>query len=337
MNSEGIFSIIDSYSDDHILKQLLSSKDLPFPSSYLNFFVEAILNVNHIDPKAALDLLNHKIRAKSRNSYDFHNLLSSLCELSVINTMLFKIDDPSTFKYEPQPLKGSKKNPEFRLNISGYKYYIEVKTPNFENYRTKLREIRKSGKPVTHYESRILKLSEEEKSENMVSTDSKIKDFLIDANNKFLKSEDNTHFNVLFICWTEHTDQPATALKHPKHGLLTKNSWFKDEDGEIVSFNNIDIIFIIDLFQNHIVHMSCISEPMPSIISGVPYFDDTIKTGIIPDPFNLKNSRNAIVESQIDEKIIFPLPISTIEKPVGVITEEYVQKYCPEIKISFRL
>lgn len=337
MNSEDVFSIIGSYSDDHILKQLLSFKNFPFPSSYLNFFVEAILNVNHIDPKAALDLLNHKIRSKSGDSYDFHNLLSSLCELSVMNTMLFKIDNPSTFKYEPQPLKGSQKNPEFTINISDYKYYIEVKTPNFENYRKKMCEILKSEKVVAHYESRIFNLSEKQKSENMVSTDSKIKDFLVDANNKFLKSEGNTHFNVLFICWTDHTDQPATALKHPRHGLLTKNSWFKDEDGIIISFNNIDLIFITDLFQNHITHMSCTSEPMPSIISGVPYFDDTIKTRIIPDPFNLKNSRNVIVESQIDEKIIFPLPISTFEKPVTVITEEYVNRYCPNIKISFTL
>ena len=337
MNRKDILRIINSYSDDHMLKKLLSFQKFPFPNSYINFFVEEILNVNNIDHKAALDLLNHKIRAKSGNSYNSHNLLSSLCELSILNTMLFKIDDPSTFEYEPQPLKDSKKNPEFKLNISNYKYYIEVKTPNFENYHEKLHEKLESGKPVIHYESRSLDLSEEEKSKSMVSTDSKIKDFLVDANNKFLKSEDNTHFNVLFICWTDHTDQVATALKHPKHGLLTKNSWFKGEDDKIICFNNIDLIFITDILQNHIVHTICISEPIMSIISGVPYFDDTIKTGIIPDPFNLMNSRNVIVESQINETIIFPLPISMNEKPVTVITEEYVKKYCPEFKISFSL
>jgi hypothetical protein len=154
-------------------------------------------------------------------------------------------------------------------------------------------------------------------------------------NEKFQKSIDNTHFNVLFICWTDETDQPATALKHPMHGILTDKSWFKDKKGKIIKFNNIDLIFISDLYQNHIVHMSCTSVPMPSILSGVPYFEKMMVSGIPPNPFILGNSRNVIIEPQIDESIILPLPISSYEKPVTVITEEYVKEYCPEVKISW--
>ncbi len=112
-------------------------------------------------------------------------------------------------------------------------------------------------------------------------------------------------------------------------------SWFKDKKGKIIKFNNIDLIFISDLYQNHIVHMSCTSVPMPSILSGVPYFEKMMVSGIPPNPFMLGNSRNVIIEPQIDESIIFPLPISSYEKPVTVITEEYVKEYCPEVKISW--
>ncbi len=252
-----------------------------------------------------------------------------------MNTFLLQKNINKAFEYEPRPVDRSNKNPEFSVILSKYLYYIEVKSPNLENYWKKLSKKLEEGRPVIRYDSRIFELSEEQKKENLASTDSKVKDFLVDANEKFQKSRDNHCFNVLFICWTAETDQPATALKHPMHRLLTDKSWFKDEKENIIKFDNIDLIFISDLYQNHIVHMSCTSEPMPSILSGVPYFEKMTINGIIPDPFILKNSRNVIIEPRIDESVIFPLPISSYEKPVTVITEEYVKNYCSEIKFSF--
>jgi hypothetical protein len=289
--------------------------------------------LSKIQHNVALDYLENKIRAKSGDSFDLHGFLSSVCELSIMNTMLTKIQDASTFEYEPRPIPGSKKNPEFSLEIEKVKYYFEVKAPNLENYYKKLISKVETGNPVLQFDSRIMPLTEERK-EHILSTDSRIKDFLVDANSKFLKGN-NEHFNVLFICWSDETDQPCTALKHPSHGLLTKNSWFKNGKGEVITFDNIDLIFISDLLQNHLVHMSCNGVAMPSFISGVPYFDNYQHTGIIPDPFNLGSSRNVIIETSVPESIIFPLPISTYDNPVHVITEEVVKRYCPEFKISF--
>jgi len=96
-----------------------------------------------------------------------------------------------------------------------------------------------------HFETRMFDLTKEEKAENMTSTDSKVKDFLIDANNKVpLLTDKKKEINTMFICWNDNTDQPCTALKYPSHGLLTKNSWYKDSEGKTVIFNNIDYIFI---------------------------------------------------------------------------------------------
>jgi hypothetical protein len=336
MNYINILDIINTYSDDHPLKQLLSLNDLIFPGLYIDCFSNAILKVNRVDPRASEDLLDNKIRAKSGVSYNFHGLLSSLCELSVLNSFLLIKNNNEAFEYEPRPVKGSDKNPEFSIILSKNKYYVEVKSPNLENYMDKLHNILAEGRSVIRYDSRIFELSDEQKKENLVSTDSKVKDFLVDANKKFQKSRDKTYFNILFICWTDETDQPATGLKHPMHELLTDKSWYKDNKGKIIKFDNIDLIFISDLYQNHIVHMSCTSVPMPSIMSGVPYFGKMNRTGIYPDPFILRNSRNVIIESQIDESIIYPLPISNYEKAVTVITEDYVKKCCPEIKFSWK-
>ncbi len=336
MNYRDVLDIINTYSDDHVLKKLLSLNDLIFPGSYIDFFSEAILRINRVDPRAAEDFLDNKIRARSGVSFDFHGLLSSLCELSVMNTFLLKKNNTEAFEYEPRAIEGCNRNPEFSIILYNHKYYIEVKSPNLENYREKLYKKLDEGQVVTRYDARIFKLTDEQKNENLASTDSKVKDFLVDANKKFQKSRNNAHFNVLFICWTDETDQPATALKHPMHGLMTDKSWFRDEKGNIIKFDNIDLIFISDLYQNHIVHMSCTSMPMPGILSGVPYFEKMMKTGILPNPFVLGNSRNVIIESQIDESVIFPLPISSYEEPVTVITEEYVKEYCPEIKFCWK-
>ncbi|MCX7920470.1 MAG: hypothetical protein N3B21_00385 [Clostridia bacterium] len=335
METNDILGVINTYSADHPIKNLLDKSDLPFPGSYLSFLCKAIINVNKVSTKAAKDFINNKIRSKREESYDVHNLFSALCELSILNTMLIQSNNPKSFDYEPKPNPGSKKNPEFSIEIADVTYYIEVKAPNMENQENKLNaQLDKRGS-VMQFDSRFPFIPEEIRKESLLSTDSRVKDFLVDANKKFKKRNWNSHYNILFICWNAETDQPATALKDPWHGLLTKNSWFKDEAGNIVKFENVDIIFINDLYQNHLVHMSCTTEPMPSTISSVPYFDRLTYEGM-PNPFILPYSRNVMVENEIDEKIIFPLPISRADDFVDVVTEEYVTSYCADFKVHFR-
>jgi hypothetical protein len=155
MNYGDVLAIINTYTDNHPLKQLLSLNDLVFPGSYIDYFSEAILQVYRVDHRAAEDFLYNKIRASSGVSYDFHALLSSLCELSVLNTFLLKKNNSEVFEYEPRPIKGSNKNPEFSVILSKHKYYIEVKSPNLENYREKLYNKLAEGRSVIRYVSRI--------------------------------------------------------------------------------------------------------------------------------------------------------------------------------------
>ncbi len=332
---EEIVNYINTYSEDHHFRELLKNIVHPFPKSYLSFFAQSIKKINDVSERAAKDFLNNKIRAKSGNSFNYHGLLSSLCELTILNTLVQCIDSKETFKYEPKQVNGSQKNPEFSLVISGVRYFIEVKTPNLENHKKKINKLVEEKGAVQIFDSRFMDLTNEQKKLCVTSTDSKVKDFLVDTNKKFSKSDKITQINVLFICWTDENDQPATALKYPTHGLLTKNSWFKDEQGQVITFKNIDLIFVNDLYRNHEVHMACIDHPMPSLMSGVPYFDKIIPYGI-PNPFNLGYSRNAIIETEIDPKIFFSLPICFSDDYVQVINEGFVAKYCPEVKFTFK-
>jgi len=335
MKSSDVLDIFETYPADHPIKEMLKYQDMIFPRTYITKLIRSILRLGEIEYDVALDFLKNKIRAKSGDSVDFHGFMSSICELSIMDTMLSKIDDKTTFEYEPTPVPGSNKNPEFSLEINNIKYFVEVKAPNLENYYEKITDKIKKDGVVYRFDSRITPLTEEHKRDHVLSTDSRVKDFLVDANSKF-QNGDKRHYNILFICWSDETDQPCTALKHPMHGLLTENSWFKDKNGKPNKFENIDIIFISDLLQNHRVHMSSGDIPVPNSISGVPYFDTFQYTGIIPDPFNLVSSRNVIIETDVPESIIFPLPISTDDNPVYVITEECVSKNCPEFKYSFK-
>ncbi len=331
MISDSLFRVVEDYPSDHPFHELLLlSKKHKFTEAYFVFLDTAIKTVEAASPKAAEDFLIHKLAARHGDHYDQHALFAALCELSVLNSFIVQSGDPEAFIYEPKPVKGSNKNPEFSTKVEGITYFVEVKSMNYPIQREKLERQFEERKVVRQYDARILPLTEEEKRESITSTDVKVKDFLVDANKKFAKSNAGDYVNVLFICWSDETDQPATALKSHYHGLLTEKSWFRDQNGKVITFENIDAIFISDVYYNHGVHMATTDVPLPGILTGVPYFENAFPQ--MPNPFLLPFSRNVFVEMPIDPYLLYPLPISTPDRPVEVITEEFVRKYCPEIK-----
>ncbi|WP_459195756.1 hypothetical protein [Wukongibacter baidiensis] len=331
--------IFNNYSEDHILRTVLSNQNMFFANSFLIGLEDALNNLKIVDYKAYRDFIEHKLKASYNKTFDMHSLLSSLCELSIINSFIVKSDNKNSFQYEPKLRDDNNKNVEFSVEIDNIQYNVEVKSANFENYRKKLNKLVKSKESVLRYESRMLKLTDREMKENMTSTDSKVKDFLVDSSMKFpmkLYDCNKKRINVLFICWNDHTDQPCTALKHPIHGLLTKNSWHTESD-----FSNIDLIFITDLYQNILAHMLSRDIPLSSFLTGVPYFERN-STNLFRqkslNPFYLPFSRNVLIEpsTSIEKSDIFPLPIAFSDQYVQVINGKYVSKNCCEIKATFK-
>lgn len=336
-----IEEVIVNYSESHILKQVYMNRNMRFAKSFLDGLDNALVTLKAVSKKAYSDFINHKLKASKRDSFDMHSLLSSLCELSIMNSFIHNSEEKESFVYEPKLRGDNNKNVEFSIIINHIKYNVEVKSPNFENYNNKLNKLVKKNGSVIHYETRMFDLTEEEKAENMTSTDSKVKDFLIDANKKFpFETDKNKEINILFICWNDNTDQPCTALKYPMHGLVTKNSWYKDSEGKTVIFNNIDFIFISDLYQNILAHMLSGDRPLPGLLTGVPYFERNARF-LFPhnklNPFILPFSRNVLIkpDKEINEKDIFNLPIAFSDQDVQIIDEEYVYKNCNQFKITY--
>ena len=332
-----IKEIIANYPDDHILCQVYKNRKLLFANSFLRGLNNALENVFCVCTTAYRDFANNKLRAADGVSFDFHSLIASMCELSIINTFIEKSENKDTFKYEPKLRNDNNKNVEFSIIINKVKYNVEVKSPNLSNYYNELHtKIEKHGS-VVRFDTRGF--GKPEKENQIGSTDPRVKDFLVDANNKFPNSNIPNELNVLFICWDDNNDQPCIALKHPMHGLLTSRTWYKNGDEKPILFPNIDIIFVSDLYQCIIAHMLSGDEPLPGLITGIPYFENNAR--FLPyriNPFNIAFARNVAIKPliDIDESMIFNLPIAFSDQYVQVVDENYVARFGIDIKFSYK-
>ena len=75
--------------------------------------------------------------------------------------------------------------------------------------------------------------------------DNPVKDFLISTDQKFSDFGEVEGANVLVIVWDDFVYEPITSLINEKTGLLTENSYYKDEDGFTVEFSNIDGVIVV--------------------------------------------------------------------------------------------
>lgn len=331
----------NSYCNDHIFKQMYKYNNLKYTKSFFIELNKALNNIKSVDLSVYKDFINHKLKAKRKKSFDFHMLISSLCELAVMNTFIIQSDKKDTFLYEPQLRSDNKKNIEFSIKLGSIKYNIEVKSPNFETYNKKLNQKLIDTGFVTSAQARLLPKDALEKLNIVPAPDSKVKDFLVDSNLKFpTNTNKDKEINILFISWNENYDQACTALKHPASGLLTKNSWYKDTNNNPITFPNIDLIFISDLYKNIIVHMLAGNDKISKYISGVPYFENESFTPFTTSltPFLLPFSRFALVNTNpsIKQTYIDPLPITFPYNPVDLVTEKFVSKLCPEFISTFK-
>lgn len=338
-----IEKILQNCSTDHFLNTLFQHKnEYFFTSSFLHHLNNALDRLLRIDYKAYNDFITHKLPARKNSSFEFHSYISSLCELSIIHSFLSMNCKIDSFDYEPCLRHDNKKNVEFSLKTNCATYNVEVKSPNLESHYTTINEkIDKHG-TVVRFDSRGIKKPNNENE--IPSPTMRVKDFLVDANRKFPQRSGEDSFNILFIAWDENLDQPCIALKEPRHGLLVENSEFRDADGSEFQFENIDLIFVTDLYKNFIVHMASTDIPLPSFITDVPYFDNALKrvTPFAVNPFMLPFSRSGVIgvncnlqESHVQDAI-YQLPITFYDQDVLIVDEDYVEKNCAGVKFSYR-
>lgn len=339
---EHIEKLLLKCPEDHpLFKAYHEYRHFFWQSTFLTHLETALSSILAVCPKAYNDMVKNKLPAVHGKSFDRHSLVSALCEVCLMNTFIGKSTTPESFIYEPKLRDGSSKNVEFSILINGVRYNVEVKAPNLNNYYTEL--IAKLGRHpvVTRFDTRSF--GKPKGDDQMGSPSMRVKDFLVDADLKFPASNLPNEVNVLFIAWDSNSDQPCIDLKHPLHGLLTPNSWHTDDKGSVILFPNIDLIFVSDLYGSIIAHLSSADDPIPGMISGVPYFErySHFRPEMI-NPFYLHFSRNVLIRPSIDLSdhrilsTIWNLPITLPSDDVTVIDEENVGRYGIDIKFSFR-
>jgi len=77
--------------------------------------------------------------------------------------------------------------------------------------------------------------------------DNPVKDFLASANAKFaaFRQADPAFVGVLFIVWDDYVNEPIGALLNPASGLLTPNSFDRDENGEPRAYQSVDAVVVL--------------------------------------------------------------------------------------------
>lgn len=205
-------------------------------------------------------MIINKVSAADKETFNLHNLISAFCELSVMNTFICRSSDPKSFVYENRVRDDSDKNVEFSIKMQDFTFNVEVKSANLVQEDQEIAKLLRENPSVLMIDARIPNYQEVvDKAQMPVRgcLDNKIKDFLVDANKKFSKSNGEKAVNLLVICWDDRIHQALMALKSPKaQGLLTANTYRHDKQGNPELYPNIDCVVVnktYSLFKEYIL------------------------------------------------------------------------------------
>lgn len=191
---------------------------------------------------------------------DWEQLLAVLAELHVVAQIArWSWPEDALFVQEPTA-PGSDKNPELAVTTGGKTYGYEVKAPSLFAHAEARRT--NDNQVASRFADRatLAKLS----GDNQVGTwprDNPVKDFLISSEEKFQPFQ-NSYENftgILIICWDDFIYEPISALTHPTSGLLTSNSFYRDNNNEAVRFPSVDGVVV--LRHLHQLGRACQDKP----------------------------------------------------------------------------
>lgn len=200
------------------------------------------LGKNYVDRLAA-------IRDRNRNETDYQGILQVLAEILCVR-QIFSCLWPEwpTFEYEPAGRTG--KQPELLARTGVERLIFEVKAPSL------LDHARQRARNPWQVPGRMLPREEIERLAGgeaiTLPRDNPIKDFLISAEAKFADFPQEPGANVLIIVWDDHIYEPITTLVNPRSGLLTENSYYKDNSDRVVRFPHIDGVIAVRHLENFV-------------------------------------------------------------------------------------
>ena len=319
-----------SYPVNHPFRELVTkgfdeklTPRLPEGISALNLLqplIQVLRRLRMICPTAYNSMVKEKLGArKGKNDFDAHNLISALCELSVMNAFISSSGQPESFLYEPILVDGTNKNVEFSIIVGGIRFNVEVKSANMiKEAKAIERGVFENGQTIEPNE-RMIPYEEWKKIAGdtplMGSLDNKVKDFLEDSQKKFPVVDSS--INLLVVCWDGRYRKALSALKSETSGLLTKNT------------------YVPDLVYDHISHIIVTSQ-YGFLIN---WLQGEVPTLYAQDPINMRFAYNFLIDynSNIPEGIqqLFQGILGCQELPV--VDEEYVKQCCEAVSFSLNL
>lgn len=258
----------------------MRGKEHPFAGS----IIDACLDIERVEEGWGQNFLQRiaAISGKEKHIPHWEQLLQILAELLIIK-QLVNYSWPADTIFEFEPSEGtSRKNPELVLKFSSNTIGIEVKAPSLlahQNMRYK--------NPIQLPTRSIMR--DVVKTDGVtLPRDNPVKDFLISSNEKFseFKRLNPAFASILVIVWDDHIYEPISSLTAEASGLFTDNSFYKDEAGNPVIFQNIDAVILV----RHLHQLADGSADKP-LYDGKKHildygkFDSFPFKVIIPNPF----------------------------------------------------
>lgn len=216
------------------------------PTPFARSFIEACIDCEMRLPGLGKQLIRDigAIGGIERHEPHYDQLMQKLAEVLVLRQLLF-LPWPAgtTFQHEPA-LAPRGKRPELRVVTPESSYLFEVKTPSLTPH-ARNRAANGLQAPVRMFDRAMLDGLAQDGGLTL-PRDNPIKDFLVDAEQKFGPFKDaGPTTSILVIVWDDHIFEAITVLTQEQCGLLTPNSYLKGVDGEAVTFNKIDAVVLV--------------------------------------------------------------------------------------------
>lgn len=207
--------------------------------------LQALHRIDAVMPGYAEAMITRleQVNGRPMNQDDYEAIRQWLAEVLVVDHLVrHKWPAAPTFIMEP-PAPGSKKNPEILVEVPDLGALgVEVKCPNLRIHAAKRR-----ANP-SQLLDRALGKNPRLESPITPPRDLPLKDFLTSAQNKFegfRAARPRDFQSVLFIVWDDYINEPISALSSPASGLLTPNTFLRQESGAPVTFPALDAVVLM--------------------------------------------------------------------------------------------
>ena len=182
------------------------------------------------------------IKDREKNERDYEAILQIFSEMLVLDQVLqMPWADDVEFSYEPAGKTDQR--PELRVVSEGKRYLFEVKAPSLLDHVRKRQEVgwQIPGKILPKEGIQAISRGEP----IVLPRDNPVKDFLNSAEKKFSDFDEEDGANILVIVWDDYVYEPITSLANEHTGLLTTNTFYRDDAGKPINHPSVDAVIIV--------------------------------------------------------------------------------------------